>query len=110
MTRIILDLEVTQCLQRGHDYCKPGEARQLMQLQKDGVRSGKPRGSELLWMLKADVGFQANGGVLGQQLQTKGSDGPRPAWVSDWRLKLALADAKQFQVGLTLLYFLAAVT
>ncbi|KAK9858891.1 hypothetical protein WJX84_005283, partial [Apatococcus fuscideae] len=39
----------------------------------------------------------ANGGVLGQHLQSRGSDGPRPAWVSDWRLKLALADAKQFQ-------------
>lgn len=51
-------------------------------------------------MLTMYMEVQANGGVLGQQLQTKGSDGPRPAWVSDWRLKLALADAKQFQVGL----------
>ena len=44
--------------------------------------------------------MQANGGAPGQQLQGKGSEGPRPAWVSDWRLKLALSDANLFQVTL----------
>ena len=44
--------------------------------------------------------LQANGGLPSHQVSSRSSDGPRLAWVSDWRLKLALANAAHFQVRL----------